>query len=211
MREAYHQLRRSTADIGRTNDSSSPGVRLRASTGIDDSDARDVTLLESGLILERVDIRRQEREERERKKAEERAEKRRTRKMSRVSVGETGRGFASDASSMHSLSNPLQNVSYGSRSQISLLSPSISANKRLSSPLTPSLPLPMSRGQSQNSMEPTAPRFFGFKHWRGAYGSEASLHNNSGSMMDMQYVAFVSFCPTHMTSIEFALFVQSGA
>jgi hypothetical protein len=191
MREAYHHLRRSTADIGRVPiDDSSSGVKLRASTDGDDPVSRDVTLLESGLILERVDIRRQQREERERKKAEERTEKRRTRKMSRISVPDIGRGFGSDASSMHSLSNPLQNVSYGSRSQISLSTPSISANKRLSSPLTLSPPLPLGRGQSQNSMEPSTPRFLGFKHWRGAYGSEASLHNNSGSMMDMQYVAF---------------------
>lgn len=160
------------------------------------SKERDVTLLESGLIMERVDIHREVREERERRKAEEREERRRTRKTSRVSVTAGGAPL-SDASSMHSISAPMQGVNYGgSRSQISLSAGGpgsisgipASTAKRLSSSiaLTPPRP-PITRGTSQSSNESKGtPRFFGFRHWSGAFGSEASLHHNSGSMMDMQ-------------------------
>lgn len=157
------------------------------------SKERDVVLLESGLIMERVDIQREEKEERERRRAEEKEERRRTRKVSRVST--TGLGF-SDASSMHSISAPIQGVNYGgSRSQISLIAseknPGLmtgAGTKRLSTPtiLSPPRP-PMARGVSQSSNESRGtPRFFGFRHWSGAFGSEASNHHASGSMMDMQ-------------------------
>lgn len=171
---------------------------------------RDVVLLESGLIMERVDIQREEKEERERRKAEEKEERRRTRKISRVSTSALGAstsmmsagagGQFSDASSMHSISAPMQGVHYGgSRSQISLGAGSVNGapsmnvpkTRRLSTPsmLTPPRP-PMARGASQSSTESKGtPRFFGFRHWTGAFGSEASVHGNSGSMMDMQYVS----------------------
>lgn len=162
------------------------------------SKEREVTLLESGMIMERVDIQREEREEKERRRAEEREERRRTRKVSRVSTTGIPSGYGSgvgatmsDASSMHSLSAPMQSVNYGgSRSQISLIAapPSI-AGKRMSSPMILTPPRPaMTRGTSQSSVESRGtPRFFGFRHWNGAYGSEASQHANSGSMVDMQY------------------------
>lgn len=208
-------------------DSSQRGVKLRASTAFEDVDPygnpiysgytsgsvypssstpakrrsrskeRDVTLLESGLIVERVDIQKEEREERARQRAEEKEERRRTRKISRVSVSGFGSPL-SDASSMHSISAPIQGVNYsGSRSQISLAGGSVngtpgslaSSAKRVSSPFALIPRPPMPRGTSQSSAESRgAPRFLNFKRWSGAFGSEASLHNNSGSMMDMQYV-----------------------
>ena len=187
---------------------------------------REVTLLETGFIVERVDL---EREKKERRKAEEREEKerKRQRKMSRASavgiLSPTSTGGAGattsggDASSMHSLNAPMQGVHYNygaSRSQISLTASSYptpnpnsnpnsatstrpspdaafvaGAGRRLSSPMTQGPPRPdMPRGTSQSSLESgRAPRFFGFRHWSGAFGSEASVHH-SGSMMDMQYV-----------------------
>ncbi|KAF8313476.1 hypothetical protein DL93DRAFT_1175271 [Clavulina sp. PMI_390] len=178
---------------------------------------RDVTLLESGLIMERVDLQREEREERDRRRAEEREERRRTRKVSRVSVsgippasgpiagygnGAPAAAGFSDGSSMHSASVPIQGVNYGgSRSQISLIpaSPSMSnspnvpastyAARRMSSPMTltpPARPrVPASGGSNESAFRHSGARFFGFRHWSGAFGSEASLHHNSGSMMDM--------------------------
>lgn len=208
-------------------DSSQRGIKLRASTAYEEVDPygnliygghalggvypsssppkrqsrsreRDVTLLESGLIMERVDIQKEEKEERARQKAEEKEERRRTRKISRVSASGFGSPL-SDASSMHSVSAPIQGVNYGgSRSQISLTAGGsvngasgalASSAKRMSSPLT-LIPRPtFPRGTSQSSTESRGtPRFFNFKHWNGAFGSEVSLHHNSGSMMDMQYV-----------------------
>ncbi len=193
MQDTYSHLRRSTLVDGLSSqlkDSTEEGVRLRASMGFDGSDTREVTLLQSGLIVERVDIRRQEREERERRKAEERAGRRR--KTSRTSLAT----FMSDASSIHSISNPLQNVNYGNRSQISLSPTTATASKRLSSPLAQYQGRPdMNRMQSSSSSEaaPPIPRFFGYRHWKGAYGSEASLHNNSGSMIALQYVMLFGF------------------
>jgi hypothetical protein len=184
MRDAYYQLRRSTADVVHAPGMENNGVPLRASMADDGSDAREVTLLENGLIMERVDLRREEREERDRRRVEER----RTRKISRASVG-TGvfSGFMSDASSLHSASHPLQKVSYGSRSQISLTTPTSPTTRRLSSVVNLPPRPPLTPGQSQASSDPpSTPRFLGFRHWRGAFGSEASLHHTSGSMMDMQ-------------------------
>lgn len=174
--------------------SSSPPLKRRSR-----SKERDVTLLESGLIMERVDIQKEEKEERARQKAEEKEERRRTRKISRVSTSGFGSPL-SDASSMHSISAPIQGVNYSSsRSQISLTAGGsvngasgtlASSAKRMSSPLTLIPPRPlMPRGTSQNSAESKGTaRLFSFRHWSGAFGSEASLHHNSGSMMDMQYV-----------------------
>ena len=186
MRDAYFELRRSTNDISRVDipgEGHVNGIKLRASTAFDGPDGREVTLLESGMILEHVDVRRQEREERDWRQREEH----RTRKASRVSIGE--------ASSMHSTSNPIMPVNFASRSQISLTtsatSPGAMSMRRMSTPmaLSPSgggRP-GITRGTSQNSVETkSTPRFFGFRHWRGAHGSEASLHHNSGSMLDMQ-------------------------
>ncbi|KAF8326598.1 uncharacterized protein EI90DRAFT_1910814 [Cantharellus anzutake] len=184
LQDTYSQLRRSTLAEGpssRKKESVDEGVRLRASASPDGVDVREVTLLPNGLIVERVDIKRQEREERERRKAEERAGRRRTRKTSRTSMGT----FMSDASSIHSLTNPLQGVSYGNRSQISLSPTTATANKRLSSPLAGRPDASVNRVQSISSNEavPPVPRFIGYRHWRGAHGSEVSLLNNSGSML----------------------------
>lgn len=191
MKEAYFQLRRSTHDVQTLGNLGAEkrisGVKIRAprpSSGDDSQDdahRRELTLLESGMILERVDLKREERERRKAEEKEEKEERRRSRKMSRASLN----GLPSDGSSLYSggASPP---VNIASQSQTSLLAPPLSA-RRLSSPLTLSPPRPPNvRGSSQGSVESRGtPRFRGFRQWSGAWGSEASLHN-SGSMMDMQ-------------------------
>ncbi|KAK7472546.1 hypothetical protein VKT23_000661 [Stygiomarasmius scandens] len=92
MRDTYSQLRRSAYDMGSsaapTDDTG--GVRIKPPTSPasplsgthERSHSREVTLLENGMIVEHVDVRKEEREARERKRKEER----RARKSSKGSV-----------------------------------------------------------------------------------------------------------------------------
>lgn len=191
MKEAYFQLRRSTHDIQGLGilgaDKRASGVKIRAprpSSGDesqDDAHRRELTLLESGMILERVDLKREEKERRKAEEREEKEERRRSRKMSRASLN----GLPSDGSSLYSGGATLAPNAPASQSQTSLLAPA-RVGRPLSA-LTPPRP-PNARGNSLSSNESRGtPRFRGFRQWSGAWGSEASLHN-SGSMMDMQYV-----------------------
>ncbi|KAL0072358.1 hypothetical protein AAF712_000121 [Marasmius tenuissimus] len=91
MRDAYSQLRRSAYDTG---SSAAPddtgGIRIRppsspkspAFTPHERTHSRDITLLENGMIVEHVDVRKEEREARNRQRREDR----RARKSSRSSA-----------------------------------------------------------------------------------------------------------------------------
>ncbi|QRV79524.1 hypothetical protein RhiJN_07539 [Ceratobasidium sp. AG-Ba] len=177
LRDTYHALRRSAYDL---NDGP---VRTRAPTNPEElgflaspDPARDVTLLASGMIQERVDLRK---EERERK----RSAKRHARKGSRQSKSSVGNV---DATSIYSSPSPPPDsgsrMGAMGRSQPALTTtPASPVSRRLSTPLTPPLgptgvrPSIHTRS-SQSSFESRAGKksFLNFKHWSG-FGSEASF------------------------------------
>ena len=199
MRDAYSQLRRSAYELGSSAQPSDDtgGVRIkspRSPSGPaphNHNHSREVTLLENGMIVEHVDVRREEREERDRRRREEKRERSRARKTSRSSR-------TADVMSVYSLQTPLHTDSgffSGVRSD-SRYSQSISASARPSSVMTAggerhTLP----RAQSQASFSdmqsigsaasPRRSRFFGLKNLSAGFRSQDSLAP-SGSMIDMQ-------------------------
>jgi len=194
MRDAYAQLRRSAYELGSSAQpvDDAGGVRIKAprsaSSPVVASNPhnREVTLLENGMIVEHVDVKK---EEKERKKDEKR-ERSRVRKSSRSSRG-------ADVMSVYSLNMPMHTDSgffSGIRSDSRY---SQSLYQRSSSVMTGGNERPQTllRMQSQASLSdmqslgsttsPRRSRFFGFKNlsttgWR----SQDSLAQ-SGSMMDM--------------------------
>ena len=86
MRDAYSQLRRSAYELGASSADEVGGLRIKSSNTHSRSQSRDVTLLENGLIVEHVDVRKEERESKTRKRKEER----RVRKSSRSSALDVG-------------------------------------------------------------------------------------------------------------------------
>lgn len=211
VRESFSQIRRSgyetTSPSPRT---SGIAVRVAGSPSLPYTSPveKDATLLENGLIVEKVDLKKEEREERARMRSLERNDKQR-RRMSSAALNDgnsvygasvySGGSPAPDTGSQsflpyaqpNSLPGPYGQVPQGSAAQ---LSPGLT-NRRFSSaglPLSPSRPT-MQRGASQTSNETGGTgvkRFFGYKHWGGA--SQTSLAM-SGSMMDMQYVLWDQF------------------
>jgi hypothetical protein len=196
MRDTYSQLRRSAYDLGAC---ASPmdetgGVRIKSPTPPAGpharSHSREVTLLENGMIVEHVDVRKEEREERERRRKEERRERSRARKSSHSGA---------DVMSVYSINSimPL-NDSGGQRPQSRY---SQAGAVRPTSVLTappldqhPSLPRAYSQASFSDaqSLGPPSPRnrFFGYKNLHSGWRSQDSLAQSgmSGSMMDMQYV-----------------------
>ncbi|CAE6517982.1 unnamed protein product [Rhizoctonia solani] len=172
LRDTYQQLRRSAYDL---NDGP---VRVRAPTNPDQppflavqDPSRDITVLASGMIQERVDLRKEERERR-------RESKRHRRMASRQST------INVDATSVYSSPSPPPDggsrMGAMGRSQPALTTP-VSPGRRLSTPLTPPLGTPGARPSihtrsSQSSFESRAGKkgFLSFKHWSG-FGSEASF------------------------------------
>jgi hypothetical protein len=198
MRDAYSQLRRSAYDMG---SSAAPaddtgGVRIkppRSPTSPSNNSrvhtrlhSREITLLENGMIVEHVDVRKEEREARERKRKEER----RARKSSRSSI--------MDVSSIISAQ------SYAPPTESGLgLKPFSRYSQHTSGRPTSALTAPLERvvpsGYSQVSFSdvhslasgsPGRPRFFGFKNLSSGGRSRDSLAPSgmSGSMVDMQCV-----------------------
>lgn len=200
MRDAYSQLRRSAYELGSSaqpvDDTS--GVRIKAPrspsmpTIATNGQSREVTLLENGMIVEHVDVRKEERDERERRRKEEKRERSRARKTSRSSRG-------ADVMSVYSLQTPMNTDSgyfSGARGD-SRYSQSIS--QRPSSVMTGGAERPSTllRVQSQASFSdlqsiagastasPRRSRFFGLKNLSTGWRSQDSLAP-SGSMIDMQ-------------------------
>ncbi|CUA66900.1 hypothetical protein RSOLAG22IIIB_00350 [Rhizoctonia solani] len=176
LRDTYHQLRRSAYDL---NDGP---VRIRAPTNPEPDSSflavqdptRDITVLASGMIQERVDLRKEEKERR-------RESKRHRRMTSRQSKGSTTN---IDATSVYSSPSPPPDggsrMGVMGRSQPALTTP-VSPGRRLSTPLTPPLGTPGARPSihtrsSQSSFESRAGKkgFLSFKHWSG-FGSETSF------------------------------------
>jgi hypothetical protein len=201
MRDAYSQLRRSAYDLGNvaTPTDDTGGVRIKpplspTSPNINSharSQSREVTLLENGMIVEHVDVRREEREARERRKKEER----RARKSSRSSMMDV-----TSIISSQSLGTPLTDSGIGLKpysrySQASSLRPT-------SIITAPDLPHAYSQASfsdvhSLGSASPrrSTSRFFGMKNLSAGWRSQDSLAPSgmSGSMVDMQCVLFVVF------------------
>lgn len=201
MRDAYAQLRRSAYELGSSAQPSDDtgGVRIKAPRSTSSpiiatqAHSREVTLLENGMIVEHVDVRKQEREDRDRRRKEEKRERSRARKTSRSSRG-------ADVMSVYSLQTPMPSDSgffSGVRSDSRY---SQSVVQRPSSVLTGGgeRPPTLLRAQSQASFSdlqsigsttsPRRSRFFGFKNLSTGWRSQDSLAP-SGSMVDMQWVS----------------------
>ncbi|KII92385.1 hypothetical protein PLICRDRAFT_154861 [Plicaturopsis crispa FD-325 SS-3] len=202
MRDAYSQLRRSAYDMGNsaapTDDTG--GVRIKtprtasspaALSGVPHarSHSREITLLENGMIVEHVDVRKEEKEERERKRKEEKRERNRARKSSRAS--------GIDVTSVYSTQSltPLTDNGAGHRNSARYNTQPLA---RPTSLLSASMDRPQSipRAYSQasfsdvhsiGSASPRRSRFFGFKNLSQGWRSQDSFAQSgmSGSMVDM--------------------------
>ncbi|KAJ3735684.1 hypothetical protein DFJ43DRAFT_1144003 [Lentinula guzmanii] len=194
MRDTYSQLRRSAYDTG---NSASPaddsgGVRIKPPTSPatasfprahDCSHSRDVTLLENGMIVEHVDVRKEEKEARDRRRKDER----RARKPSRSSAVDV-----TSLMSTHSLVTPHTDSGVGLK-PYSRYSQASSARPLsvLTAPLDrPDLPRALSQAsfsdvQSLGSPSPRRTRFFGMRssYWKSQ--DSLAMSGVSGSMLDM--------------------------
>lgn len=207
MRDTYSQLRRSAYELGSTTqlNEDAGGVRIKpprsssvpaaAALGTKtDAYGREVTLLENGMIVEHVDVRKEEKEERDRYRKGVRRDRSRARKSSR--------GSAIDVASIYSMPLPgsqkLQTNDSGFFSGVkgSDSRYSQSFSPRPSSMLTTGdRPHMLPRAYSQasfsdmqsigSSSSPRRSRFFGFRNLTSGWKSQESFAP-SGSMMDMQ-------------------------
>lgn len=197
MRDAYSRLRNSAYDTGGSPVPDDGGVRIRPPVSPtpyaqhlahEASHSRDLTLLENGMIVEHVDVRKEEREARERRRKEER----RMRKSSR--------GSAVDVTSLMSTQslNPQTDSGLGLK-PYSHYSASNSLGRPMSvatAPLDrPEYPRARSQASfsdlhSLGSASPRRSRFLGIGNFRDKWKSQDSLAMSgmSGSMVDMQYV-----------------------
>ena len=196
MRDAYSQLRRSAYELGTIAQAADDGSGLRIKaphtplvpSNLNNRDhGREVTLLENGMIVEHVDVRREERD----RKKEEKRERSRARKSSRSSRS------AADVTSIYSLGSPgvptdsgfFSGVKSDSRfSQSARPSSVMTAGDQRSSNLRAMSQASFSDLHSIGSASsPRRSRFFGFKNLSSGWRSSDSLAP-SGSMIDMQYV-----------------------
>ncbi|KAK0225680.1 hypothetical protein IW262DRAFT_703773 [Armillaria fumosa] len=192
MRDAYSQLRRSAYDMGNsaapTDDTGGVRIKPPRSPSVptnplhDRAHSREITLLENGMIVEHVDVRKEEREARERRRREER----RARKSSRSS-------FVDAHSIMSSPSLPTDSgIGLKPSTRYSQGSPGRPMSV-LTAPLDrPELPRAQSQASfsdvhSLSSTSPRRSRFFGFPNFREGWNSRDSLavSGMSGSMIDM--------------------------
>lgn len=200
MRETYSHIRESTVDHNVKHQSTVPNgpvlgvpVRVPRSSSVYSSlrvgsPDKDATLLENGLIVERVDLKKEEQEEKARARREEKVEKQR-RRMSSVGANDAASAYSAPSPTFDStayLPNPspyaLTNHSAGQ------LSPASSKRFSVLSGGPASLRPSMNRIPSQISVVTQTPgkrRFFGYMSWNGQSQTSLAL---SGSMMDMQYV-----------------------
>ncbi|KAG5342982.1 hypothetical protein C0989_005931 [Termitomyces sp. Mn162] len=193
MRDTYSQLRRSAYDLGNaaTPADDMGGLRIKPPISpiapIHDvharSHSREITLLESGMIVEHVDVRKEEREARERKRKEER----RARKSSR--------GSTMDVTSIISVNSmPHTDGGFGLRPS-SPFPNSARPISVLTVPVERRPDIPRAHSQasfsdvhSMISASPRRTRFFGFKNLSAGWRSQDSLAPSgiqSGSMVDM--------------------------
>ncbi|KIJ39903.1 hypothetical protein M422DRAFT_68708 [Sphaerobolus stellatus SS14] len=204
MRNAYAELRQSSYEVASPSNinhppdepGSGPGLKIRSPSlrgFVDDprsSLKREATLLENGLIVERVDVRKEE--------ARIRRDERRARKASRDSLALfDSRGDAMSLYSLQAVEAASLRAPAPYESTTSVPMPTNrSVRSMYTMPSTPwGTPTPVARpfsmagaGASATSLNTTASprrRFFGgMRKLSGYFGSEASLAQ-SGSMMDM--------------------------
>ncbi|KAH7888827.1 hypothetical protein F5I97DRAFT_1855885 [Phlebopus sp. FC_14] len=195
VRDTYTQLRRSAYEIGALDDGAFKLKPPRSAstpngTGVHHvrSSSRDITLLENGLIVEHVDVRREEREEKERRRRQEKRERSRPRKSSRSS--------AVDVTSLYSSNSlaPYTDNGLGAMQSSRLSGISTRPTSSLTAPIDRQASLgqvcsqaSFSDAHSPGSASPRRSRFFGFKNLSSAWRSQESLAPSgmSGSMMDM--------------------------
>ena len=216
MRESYSQLRRSAHELGAATSQDDRGIRiktLRSSVpylpGHTNGQSREVTVLENGMVIEHVDVRKEERSGRQQRHREEK----------RARPRKSSRGSAFDVASMYSTTSPLAQTDSG----LPLL-PSLSSTSRPMSVLTSPDTLVTRGMQSNTSVEalsmisagasPRLTRFFGARNLSPSFRSSDSLAGASGlsgSMVDMQFVPFamVSVASPDQ-SVSFSLALQPG-
>lgn len=193
MRDTYSQLRRSAYDMGAASSPADDfgGVRIKppqspsSPTNIHvhtRSQSREITLLENGMIVEHVDVRKEEREARERRRKEEK----RARKSSRSSVMDV-----TSIISAQSYGPPTDNglKPYSRYSHSSSARPT---SVLTAPPERPDLPRVYSQASfsevhSLGSGSPRRTRFFGIRNLSAGWMSQDSLAPSgmSGSMVDM--------------------------
>ncbi|KAI3618950.1 proteophosphoglycan ppg4 [Moniliophthora roreri] len=190
MRDAYSQLRRSAYDLGSSAAPSDDtgGIRIKPpssptaavfTTAHERSGSRDITLLENGMIVEHVDVRKEEREARSRQRREDR----RARKSSRSSAIDVNSLVSSPQTDSSVGLNPYNRHSQASSARpMSVLTAPFDAR--------PDLPRAYSQASfsdmhSLNSASPRRSRFFGTR--TSGWLSQDSLAPSgmSGSMVDM--------------------------
>ncbi|TBU33742.1 hypothetical protein BD311DRAFT_391656 [Dichomitus squalens] len=200
MRDTFSQLRRSAYELGSSSSPADDYGALRIKTPRAGSipsaspaqgHSREVTLLENGMIIEHVDLRKEEKEERDKRRKEERRERSRARKSSRSSRS------AADVASVYSapLASPLPRVDSGffSNHRDSRYSQTFSLRPNSVLAVGGERPQTLLRAQSQASFSevqsvassPRRSRFFGFKNLSAAWHSRDSMAPTTGSMMDM--------------------------
>jgi hypothetical protein len=217
MRDAYSQLRRSAYELGAASSQDDRGIRiktLRSSVshlpGQTNGQGREITVLENGMLVEHVDVRKEEREGRHHRRRDDK----------RSRARKSSRGSAFDVASMYSTTSPLPQTDSG----LPLL-PSRSSTSRPMSVLTSPADTLVTRGmQSSTSIEalsmvsgasPRRTRFFGVRNLSPSFRSSDSLagaSGMSGSMVDMQFVPFpmVSVAPPDQ-SVSSSLALQPAA
>lgn len=198
MRDTFNELRRSAYELGRTatHVDDNGGVRIKPPQSPvwngphGRSKSREITLLENGMIVEHVNVRKEEREAKDRKRKDEK----RARKVSRGSV------MNASIISSQSYSAPIDNLKPNSRysqgSSARPISVFTSPHERHDLPRAYSQ-ASFSDVHSLASGSPRVPRFFGIKNLSAGWTSQVSLAPSgmSGSMMDMQYVLYsMNYC-----------------
>ena len=196
MRDAYSQLRRSAYELGTDTSPDDRGVRIKTLRSSmvplpsqTNGQSRKVTMLENGMIVEHVDVRKEERDERHQRRREEK----------RARARKSSRGSAFDVASLYSTMSLLPHTD-------SPLTPTLSSTSRPMSALTSPIDT-FTRGmQSNASVEALSmisggaspnrrTRFFGMRNLSPAFRSSDSLAPSgfSGSMVDMQFVLLPFF------------------
>lgn len=191
MRDAYTGIRMSAYAAGSVT---SPiddlgGVRIRppvspttpTSHSRARSQSREVTLLENGMIVEHVDIKKEEKEARDRRRKEDK----RARKSSRSSAMDVN-SIISQGSGQF-VDGGLKPSSRFSQAHSIRPTSVFSKSDRIDIPRAYSQ-MSFSDVQSLGSTSPRRTRFFGVKNFNGGWRSQDSLAPSgmSGSMVDMQ-------------------------
>ncbi|KAJ7084387.1 hypothetical protein B0H15DRAFT_911170 [Mycena belliarum] len=192
MRDTYSQLRRSAYDTGSSptpaDDTGAIRIKPPRSPASPNhpgrSHSREVTLLENGMIVEHVDVRKEEKEARERRRKEEK----RARKSSRSSFIDVN-SIISAQSFNPNIDSGVGLKPYSRYSQASSARPT---SVLTAPPDRAELPRAYSQASfsdihSLGSASPRRTRFFGIKNLSGGWRSQDSLAPSgiSGSMMDM--------------------------